>query len=969
MIQIHNFFYILCIYFNIMRKAVSFFLVLFISIQVFSQKFHPNYFDGELYIKIKSENKSDFGNTREIPKELITSKLSCLLSYTINSSLFAFHQADDKNINSVIRLKIKEYKFVDQLIKQLEASELVEYAEKVPLKKVGLVPNDLGSSSATASGNQWHLHKINAPLAWDISTGNASIMVAIVDDAVQITHPDLAPNIYTNPNEIPNNNVDDDGNGYVDDVNGWDAADNDNNPNPPNTNFSHGTHVAGIAGARSNNGTGIASIGYSISILPVKSTTQAQVVTHAYEGVVYAADLRAHIINCSWGGGGFSNTEQNIINYATNKGCFVIAASGNNGTSTVFYPAGYANVISVANTTSNDAKASSSNFGTWIDISAPGSSIRSTVPNNAYQSFSGTSMASPLVAGLCGLMLSHHPSMTRSQLEQCLLSTADNINTQNPVYINQLGSGRINARQAMLCVDNLLSAPPTAALALSQYNACPNSDIVFGISNSSGIVQSYQWYFPGGNPSSSTSSNPVVQYASLGSYPVILKLTNNFGSDSVQINNAVNINVNNAATFWRENFDAGWNGFTTQNNDAANGWQLNQGANGAQSAMISLHNYINIGERDAIISPEINISNYHNITLQLDYAYNKKPNSLTDSLIVYVSTNGGLNYSRVFQIGESGSGNFRTIAANNTAFIPSNLNEWCAGNLTSATCINIDLSVFDGNQNLKLKIESYNGNGNNLWIDNITLSGICSPLPAPQAGFSANKTEVCKDNSISFTAVAQNFNANYQWILQGATPSTATGQSVTVSYSQAGTFSVGLVVQNQAGVDSLWLYQYITVNNAPATPIISESNDTLYANVNAQQYQWLYASGSPISNAVSSFYAPPFNGTYRVRVSNAVCFSESENYNFTKNTNVSIDQMNENEIAIYPNPSSDFIILKQFGYGNIIKIKDINGKEIEQLVIKEKLQKFDVSILSQGIYFIEFFNGNELKQLKWIKAK
>src|SRR5690606_22226235 len=141
------------------------------------------------------------------------------------------------------------------------------------------------------------LSAIGAATAWNYFSSGSNIVVAIVDDAVETTHSDLSGNIWVNPGEIAGNGIDDDGNGYIDDINGWDIADNDNNPDPPSSDFNHGTHVAGIVSAVSNNNTGVASIGYSCKLMCVRSTLIPTFITHGYEGIVYAANNGADVIN------------------------------------------------------------------------------------------------------------------------------------------------------------------------------------------------------------------------------------------------------------------------------------------------------------------------------------------------------------------------------------------------------------------------------------------------------------------------------------------------------------------------------------------------------------------------------------------------------------------------------------------------------------------------------------------------
>jgi len=357
-------------------------------------------------------------------------------NFRIKSS---FYFSKSEKLRRTFRISVDDVENIDQLIKELSLLKEVEYVEKVPLIRSTHTPNDL---KANTVNGQWGLHKIQAQNAWDITKGSSDIVVAVVDDAIQTHHPDLAGKF----------------------VAGRDVSDNDNNTNPPQWYFGHGTHVAGIAGASTNNGKGIASIGYNVKIMPIKATPNSALpqayckykcvlIYNAYEGVTWAADNGADVINMSWGGFGYSQTNQDVMNNAANQGAILVAAAGNSNSSIVFYPAAYDNVISVAATDINDNRSvwdidknSASNYGSWIDVSAPGSSIKSTIVNgNGYANWNGTSMASPMVAGLCGLILSVNPALTPSEVENCILSTADQLSNSN------LGAGRINAFNAVQC--------------------------------------------------------------------------------------------------------------------------------------------------------------------------------------------------------------------------------------------------------------------------------------------------------------------------------------------------------------------------------------------------------------------------------------------------------------------------------------------------------------------------------------
>ncbi len=369
-----------------------------------------------------------------------------------------------------------------QMALEISALPEVDYAEPWFIYQVDdaavVTPND------SLYSKQWGFAKIQADSAWNVSQGDTSVVIGIVDTGVQWNHPDLNANIWINQGEYgpdghggdkSTNGIDDDGNGYVDDWHGADLAGSDwmnpsydNNPNPVGNNTAHGTHVAGIAGAVTNNTSGVAGIGFKCKILPVKTSADndtrgdggSAYIIEGFEGIKYAVDMGAKIINTSWGGGGASQFEQDVINDAVSHGVVVVAAAGNSNLSTPHYPAAYDGVLSVGSTTTTDAKSSFSNFGSTLDVSAPGGIdggnpalwIMSTYFPNTYAYMSGTSMSSPLAAGLCALVKSVNPSFTGIQAGEQVRVTCDNINAQNPIYADQMGKGRINAYRALTAV-------------------------------------------------------------------------------------------------------------------------------------------------------------------------------------------------------------------------------------------------------------------------------------------------------------------------------------------------------------------------------------------------------------------------------------------------------------------------------------------------------------------------------------
>lgn len=297
---------------------------------------------------------------------------------------------------------------------------------------------------------------IGATRAWVTTTGNRAIKVAIIDTGVDYNHPDLKDNIYMNPGEFGGgkeaNGIDDDGNGFVDDYRGWNFA--GVSTNDPMDDNEHGTHVAGTIGGQGNDGRGVVGVNWTTSIIPVKFLTGAGSGTleDAVKSVQYATKMGAHVMNNSWGGGGFTQSLYDVINEAKMKGLLFVAAAGNdsqNADNYPHYPAGYQidNVIAVAATTNLDTMASFSTYGKrTVHIAAPGHKIYSSVPNNGYDSFSGTSMATPHVVGAAALVWGSDPSMSYLQVKDRLLMSRDYLPT---MARKVMSGGRLNVYNAL----------------------------------------------------------------------------------------------------------------------------------------------------------------------------------------------------------------------------------------------------------------------------------------------------------------------------------------------------------------------------------------------------------------------------------------------------------------------------------------------------------------------------------------
>ncbi|UCE04016.1 MAG: S8 family serine peptidase [Candidatus Latescibacterota bacterium] len=355
------------------------------------------------------------------------------------------------DLSRVYMLYFESGKDAKEVARDFASSWDVVYAEPQFIYRLAATANDPLYALEQSS----YFDQMQLPAAFDETRGeDGNVVVAIVDGGSEWQHADLAANVWSNPGEVLNG-VDDDGNGFVDDVRGWNFADASNDPTglvqTPGS-AGHGTHVAGIACAVTNNGTGVSGASWNARFMPVcvSHPSVDGAVTYGYQGILYAAQNGADIINCSWGGpGNPSSFEQEVVDFAYESGAVLVAAAGNNASSDGYYPAAYRNVLSVANVNDSDQKIFSSNYGTWVDVAAQGTRIHSTFRNGDYTDLNGTSMASPHAAAACALVKTKFPTYTPDQVRERVRVTSDNIDGVNPSYAGLLGHGRINAFQAL----------------------------------------------------------------------------------------------------------------------------------------------------------------------------------------------------------------------------------------------------------------------------------------------------------------------------------------------------------------------------------------------------------------------------------------------------------------------------------------------------------------------------------------
>jgi subtilisin family serine protease len=506
----------------------------------------PIWQTGKIYLKIKDNSNVDLSSYPRILNDTSHLLTNVMTAYDVTAVEKPFSVYNKPRFDRIYRVSFTNPDQVEQFISDLTAIGFVEYAEKVPANYSFVTTND--------PVQPYHLNMINAGNAWDIHQGGNAI-IAIVDDAVLTTHEDLAANI----------------------VSQRDVADGDNDANPPlsGTNaanpstFSHGTHVAGIACGVTNNGIGMASIGWNNKIMCVKTNYDNGTpgyIPCGYDGIAWAAANGADVINTSWGGSGYSQSDYWAIEEARyTYNAVIVSSAGNSYSINYNYPAAYGEgttsgigevsdrsmVIAVAALNSDNDIADpsdwgysmmgapfGSNYGHWVDISTYGTDIFSCVANssngspinNYYDSWNGTSMAAPIVSGVAGLMRSYNQTATVQDIYNCLIGSAntDIYDASHPNNtFGMLGSGRLDAEAAIKCLGVDCAYNPNAVVFPSSQTICPSGNVT--LSCNSGI--NYSW--------STGANTQSINVNQAGTYSVTITFTGGCtASDSFTLNNA-----------------------------------------------------------------------------------------------------------------------------------------------------------------------------------------------------------------------------------------------------------------------------------------------------------------------------------------------------------------------------------------------------------------------------------------------
>lgn len=454
--------------------------------------------------------------------------------------------AEVPDLSSVFLVEVPEDVPVTEACAVFESDPLVEYAEPDYVGTLHTTPDDphFSSSGSWNQGydDQWNLKQIDCEAGWDVEKGDPGVVVAVVDTGIDYTHPDLAASVWDNPGEVSGNGKDDDGNGYVDDIHGVNVLDDSKKIMDYE---GHGTHVAGIIGAVTNNGKGVAGVCWNVKIMGVKAfdgLNNSQI--DSAEGIYYAANNGADVINMSFGYIDYGKCLRDAVNYAAGNGCVLVAAAGNDGYGTglgymdVTFPNGFNQVISVGATDQNDSISNFSSHHTGLTVSAPGggdmsnaldtdgaSTVLSTRSkhdghdefavgaNDRYLRLGGTSMAAPHVAGLAALLKSEHPEWSGKHLRANIIGGADDKNL--PGWDQYHGHGRINVKKTLE-----LPPCPVAVITKPEMGQFVDDEPfkVWGSASAIGFTHYELGYYTGDHPTGYFSTAGVTMTHD-GKYP------------------------------------------------------------------------------------------------------------------------------------------------------------------------------------------------------------------------------------------------------------------------------------------------------------------------------------------------------------------------------------------------------------------------------------------------------------------
>lgn len=859
------------------------------------------------------------------------------------------------NLNDYYVFSSKGKMDINRLKKDLEPTFDIEYIEPLCIRKTFYEPDDPQNSK------QDYLDIIKAFEAWDYTKGSKEVVVAIIDSGIDYEHEDLNENLYLNENEIPNNGLDDDKDGFVDNYLGWDfvGADYENiipdsDPIAQGNNTSHGTQVVGCAAASTDNGVGISGTGFNARFMALKCSADnderengRSFIINSPLAVLYAADHGADVINMSYGGTEYSQFENDVITYAAiEKDVVLIASAGNSDTTEFIYPAAYEHVLSVGATDFNDLKASFSQFGHWVDLSAPGEGIFTTSVNNKYKTVQGTSYSGPIVAGAAALLRAAFPEFSQEDIRALLKTSADDIDPFNPTYIGQLG-GRLNMKEAVELANSNADFQVTTTISY------PEVELDFKPKNLK--ASSYSWDF--GDGVTKDGMTPSHQYSQPGTYDVSLTIVTRDERIITQTNNNF-IRILSHAKIPYELMDGGdfedsasnFAPLSVSGSQFELGNSVIKGKDGTHSGtkawVIGMTEEVyQLNTIAYLYTPLYSFKGLGDYKLSFHAKYDIEEK--WDGFILEYTVDKGETW---YQLNATIEDQWYNELASNGAFSPNT--PIFSGSSPDFSLKQTNLNFLIGEEKVGFRFTfktDANQNKAGLVIDDFQING---PSEGPaNPDFYTDALSGCEGTEITFYNNTTGSISAISWFFgDGASPEIASGLGPhRVTYLESGNHSVILRVDGIENGPQEIIKEELLQIGVFHSPTIELTMPNILGTSEGDLYQWFF-NGDTIPGADSSKLDFNEAGRYSVAVEKNGCIGFSDEIFYDVITSTSPDVRS----LIYPNPAINSLYI-DYPPEEVIKvvIHTISGKKVPAKIQNSiNKVKVNVSDLQDGIYFL-----------------
>ncbi len=802
-------------------------------------------------------------------------------------------------------------KAIEAIVAELRAHAGVVRANYDYMAYLTVIPND------PKFGELWGLHNnndtdIDAPEAWNISTGSANVVVAMFDTGIDYNHSNLAANMWKNPGEIANNNVDDDNNGYIDDIYGIDVAYRDTNPMDDHY---HGTHTAGTVGARGNDGFGVVGVNWDVKLMALKlfDSSGSCYTSRAIECYEYVIDQKQKgqnivAVNNSWGGTDAIQELFDVIKLAGENGILSVCAAGNSSKDNdaiPFYPSGYDTpyVIAVAATNSDNTLADYSHWGaTTVDLGAPGSGITSCAPGNTWKLLSGTSMATPHVSGAVALLASIFPNDTALQRKKRIM---DNVDPHSSLNGKCVTGGRLN----------LYKAATSGCMANADFSVAKNGDLgrIFTDKSTGSGCELTDWSWNFGDGGTSIQQNPTHTYAAAGYYDVTLTVgggTNTTSTLTKKIWAGPNkAPVANFSYSPGTAFELKFKDLSTDADGDLVGWSWNFGDGTTATLKNPIHTYMYPGTYNVTLTVTDGDGSTNPVTKAVDVNVTYCESSSNSGALMYINkvqvgsfnnpSTGKATYTdyTALSIALQTSQAYTLTVGCSTSSSSSYVRVWIDYNLdgdfdengekvleksgygTISGTLNVPVSGVVTGKKLRMRVSANQSTYRDVCAtatgwgeveDYVVIINGGSSNQAPTANFSTSTsglTVTCTNSSTDSDGTI----ASYAWTFGDATTSTL--QNPVHTYAVAGTYTIGLTVTDNGGLTGT-VSKQVTVSAANQAPTANFStsasgltvtcaNSSTDSDGTISSYAWTFgdATTSTLQNPVHTYAAA---GTYTI---------------------------------------------------------------------------------------------------------